>query len=135
METIKHKRQKFTYDEITKLVLEFTQETNVNEKDKKKKALKEFKSYIEKVGMLIYKTGLVNTMVYMKHKNETIYDIFKKWFTKEYPFLKIENNQEFIKALLEQKTPSLMMLTDEALLLSDALKEFTKAEIKTEERQ
>ena len=112
---LKVKRQKFALEQVQSVT------------DNKK----EYKTKVESLGMVIYNHNLITAIAWLKKdKNKTLYNQIEKWLTKEYP-MKIATDN-FLKKLTELSAVQLMLYTEEVLLLSDALKEFCKAEIKTD---
>ncbi len=92
---------------------------------------KAYKSAIESFGLMVYKNSLISAMAVTKDKEKNLYKHISGWL-KIYPFLKTKFNNvnDILNGLVNLSSTELMVLTEEVLLLSDALKEFAKAEIK-----
>lgn len=110
MNNLKLNRQKFAY-------------ACVSGNDKK------YKNAVEKAGMMIYKNGLISTIANIKANETVLYGHIKDWLKKENYSLGFGNNADLLKNLLATDPNTLLILTEEVLLLTDALKEFVKAEI------
>ena len=96
---------------------------------------KDYKSYIEKFGLLVYNNGLINAVVYTKSKNSVLYGHVKNWIRIENYLLGFETNNDtegndiFIHNLTKCKMEQLLAITQEVVRLADVLKLFAKAEL------
>lgn len=111
----KLKLQQFAYDEVIKI------------NDPKKR--KEYKIAIEKFGMQVYANGLITTLAVLKANDHLLYKHLSTWLTQKCNW-KLHNSEDVLPQLLKDGLDSfsLMLITEEALLLADELKAFVKAE-------
>ena len=91
---------------------------------------KDFKNAVEKAGMIILKNGLISALANIKANEKKLYKCISEWLKKENFPLGFDNNEDLLKNLLACDSQTLLVLTEEVLLLTDALKEFCKAELK-----
>jgi len=91
-----------------------------------------YKSTIENFGLIIYKNGLISAMLFAVSKEKKLYKHMAEWLI-QHPLINQPNTNGFFDTLVNLSPTNLMAITEEALLLSDALKEFVKADIKTTE--
>jgi len=115
MKDLKLNRQKFALAKVKSVT---------GEKQKK-----EYKTQVEGLGMVIYNHNLITAMAWLKSKNNTLFKQIESWLTKKYPMKATLDETNFLKTLTNLSSTQLMVYTEEVLLLSDALKEFAKAEI------
>lgn len=85
-----------------------------------------YKAKIENFGLVIYKNGLISALLMANNKEIELYKHITKWLIQD-PIINLENNNVIMQKLVELTPIELMAITEESLLLSDALKEFTKA--------
>jgi CRISPR-associated protein Cmr5 len=91
--------------------------------EKESKKQKEYKSYVKKIPMMILTNGLGATFafVYSKKKNgnawELVYNQTKEW-------LKVPQNDELVKWIIDQDSQSYRAVTNEVLALFNWLKRF-----------
>ncbi len=127
LKNIKREKQKFAY----KQVKDVKENDNIKNKD--------YKSLVEKLGMMIYTNGLISAMAHLKAKggaSEQLYNDFSNWFQShaQLPY-KIDSN--LLETLLLEINDSrmMMLLTKEAIHLSDAFKEMVKVMLKDTENE
>ena len=93
---------------------------------------KEFKNAVEKAGMIILKNGLISALANIKARTKEsekeLYNCISNWLKTD-NFSMGFDNENLLKNLVECDSQKLLILTEEVLLLTDALKEFCKAEI------
>jgi len=89
---------------------------------------KEFKNMVEKAGMIILKNGLISALANIKANEKKLYKCISNWLKPD-NFSMGFSNGDLLKNLLACDSQTLLVLTEEVLLLTDALKEFCKAEI------
>ncbi|MGE5356832.1 MAG: type III-B CRISPR module-associated protein Cmr5 [Deltaproteobacteria bacterium] len=89
---------------------------------------KEYKSAMEQVGMMIYNSGLISTLAFIKNKESRIYIDIKTWFCKQehIEFSLNESEDLLIKALQIEDPMILIEVTREVLKLTDTFKEILK---------
>ena len=123
LKNIKRQRQLFAYEKVSSV--------NRNKK--------EYASQVEKIGMMVYTNGLISAMAHLKAKggaHKQLYDHFSEWFKREHsqiPF-SMNQNDDLLKKLLDlNNSRTMMLLTKEAIQLSDAFKEMVKVKIKDTE--
>lgn len=101
---------------------------NVN----KTNAKKNYKSYVKKIPMMVLTNGLGATFafVYSKKKDgnawELVYNQTKEW-------LKVPQNDELVKWIIDQDSQSYRAVTNEVLALFNWLKRFADGMIEGEE--
>ena len=125
LKNIKREKQIFAYKQVNSV------------KSKKK----EYASLVEKLGMMIYTNGLISTMAHLKAKGKThkeLYEHISDWFKRkelQIPF-RMDKRDDFLAELLKEKDSRMMMLlTKEAIHLSDAFKEMVKVMVKDTENE
>jgi len=129
MKDLKLKRQQFALEKILEAIKK--EKEDKENRVKNPFSSKEYKTRVEGLGMVIYNHNLITAMAWLKSKNNTLFNHVKDWLTgDDYP-MKL-SNANFLKTLTQLNSTQLMVYTEEVLLLSDALKEFAKAEIKTD---
>jgi CRISPR type III-B/RAMP module-associated protein Cmr5 len=116
LQNIKRERQVFAYEKVDKVGNDF----------------KKYKSLIEKTGMMLYTNGLISTLAFLKAgggEKKEWYDHLSDWFKQQsvVPFTLADNDDLLDKVLKINDGRTLMLLTKEALILSDAFKEMVKA--------
>ena len=117
MKDLKLNRQQFALAKV----LSVTSDNNIDSG--------KYKTQVEGMGMVIYNHNLITAMAWLKSKNNTLFEHIKEWLTKKYPMKSTLDETNFLKTLTQLNSTQLMVYTEEVLLLSDALKEFAKAEI------
>jgi len=124
LQNIKRKKQVFAWEKVNEV--------------KTKKT--EYKSLVEKIGMMIYTNGLISTLAHLKGKQSKpnkpneynyLYNHLSEWLKQEdfIPF-KLTNNKDLLEEVLSiDNAKVLLLLTKEILILSDAFKEMVKAKM------
>lgn len=125
LKNIKREKQKFAYKKVNDV----------------KSNKKEYASQVEKLGMMIYTNGLISTMAHLRAKSVAHKELYKHisdWFKREelqIPF-KMEERDDFLTELFKENDSRMMMLlTKEAIHLSDAFKEMVKVILKDTENE
>jgi CRISPR type III-B/RAMP module-associated protein Cmr5 len=114
----KRERQVYAYNKV--------HEVNRND-------FKKYKSLIEETGMMLYTNGLISTLAYLKAgegEKKTWYKHLSGWFARQsvIPFSYNNHSDDLLEKVLQlDDARTLMLLTKEAIILSDAFKEMVKA--------
>lgn len=117
LQSQKLERQAFAFKSVHSVLSEQLQVHPVINK-------KDYKSDVEKLGMMIYNSGLVSSLAHIKDKNKVLYKHISDWIKNQFEF------SDLLKFLVEQKDPlQINKITLEVVALSDALKEICKAEL------
>lgn len=92
---------------------------------------KEYKSVVERMGMMIYSNGLISTLCQLKIKNSVIYGHIGEWIKKQKSLgFNIQDNIDLLDHIVQiRDSRVLLALTIETLKFTDALKEMVKSEI------
>ena len=129
LKNIKREKQKFAY----KQVKDIKENDNIKNKD--------YKSLVEKLGMMIYTNGLISTMAHLKAKkgvHKELYKHISAWFKRkelQIPFRMDKRDDLLQKLLYLDNSRMMMLLTKEAIHLSDAFKEMVKVMLKDTENE
>jgi len=114
MESLKFNREKFAFDKV------------------KESTSESYSSSVQSFGMLVYRNGLISALAYAQAKNIELYKHISAWI-KKHPFIKNilrnDSDEDFLTLLLKLDSQSILIISDEVLLLTDALKEFTGSKI------
>lgn len=99
-----------------------------------------FKTFIERMGMMLYTNGLISTVAFIRsrrfdrNENETefkyVYDFLNNWLREDRVIVfKLGETEDLLEMLLElDNSRTHLAITKELLLVSDAFKEIVKAE-------
>jgi len=118
------KRSQFAYQKVEEVIKKYP--NVIDEKTKESvpsKQQKNYKSYVRKIPMMVLTNGLGATFafVYSKKKNgnawELVYNQTKEW-------LKVPQNDELVKWIIDQDSQSYRAVTNEVLALFNWLKRF-----------
>ncbi|MFZ2969466.1 MAG: type III-B CRISPR module-associated protein Cmr5 [Sulfuricurvum sp.] len=116
-------RSQFAYQKVVDAIAKYP--NVIDEKTKKSvpsKQQKEYKAYIKKIPMMILTNGLGATFAFVYSKKDK--DAYGLIYKQVDEWLKVPQNVELVKWIIDQESPEYRAVTNEVLALFNWLKRF-----------